>query len=58
MELAGSSCRGGSERVTDWTLDAAHADISEGEKVWWADLEYAPRSVWMVETSGEIVRIH
>jgi hypothetical protein len=47
----------GSERATGWTRGATHPDIPDRDNVWWADLEYAPRSVWVVEDNGAIVRI-
>lgn len=47
----------GSEGVTAWTKGADHKDIPEPEKVWWADLDFAPRSVWSVSQDGGITRI-
>ena len=47
----------GSERVTRWTKGVTHKDIPEPEKVWWADLSFAPRSVWSVAKDGAITRI-
>ena len=47
----------GSERVTGWTKGATHKDIPEPEKVWWADLDFAPRSVWLVGKDGDFLRI-
>ena len=47
----------GSERVTNWKKGAAHPDIPEAQKVWWADLDFAPRSVWSVGRDGQITRI-
>jgi hypothetical protein len=47
----------GSERVTGWTVGADHPDVPEPEKVWWVDLDFAPRNVWMVEPGGEVTRI-
>ncbi|HEY3323545.1 MAG TPA: LamG domain-containing protein [Planctomycetota bacterium] len=38
----------GSERVSGWKKGATNKDIPEPEKVWCADLDYAPRSVWLV----------
>ncbi len=46
----------GSEHVRGWRQGSDHADIPEGEKVWWVDLDWSPRNVWMVE-DGEITRI-
>jgi hypothetical protein len=47
----------GSERVTGWKKGATHKDIPEPEKVWWADLDFAPRSVWLVRNDGDFLRI-
>ena len=47
----------GAERVTRWTKGASHRDIPEPEKVWWADLDFAPRSIWSVGKNGEITRM-
>jgi Concanavalin A-like lectin/glucanases superfamily len=47
----------GSERVIAWKKGAGHKDIPEPEKVWWADLDFAPRSVWSVSPDGQITRI-
>ena len=54
---AGEAVLCGSETVTDWRKGADHEDIPEADKVWYTDLDYAPRCVWMVAESGEIVRI-
>src|SRR6185295_5074669 len=35
----------GSERVVLWNKGATHKDIPDPEKVWWADVDFAPRSV-------------
>jgi hypothetical protein len=47
----------GSERITGWKRGAVHKDIPEPEKVWWADLNFAPRSLWLVRKEGDFVRI-
>lgn len=46
----------GSETVSGWENGADHADIPQKEEVWHADLDFAPRSVWMVE-DDKITRI-
>ena len=46
----------GSERVTGWKRGAENKDIPEGDKVWYADLSFAPRCVWEVKDK-EIERI-
>ncbi|MDH7569639.1 MAG: laminin G domain-containing protein, partial [Armatimonadota bacterium] len=40
-----------------WTRGADRKEIPEPEKVWWRDLDFAPRNVWMVNAKGEITRI-
>jgi hypothetical protein len=47
----------GSERVTVWHNGADRKDIPEPEKVWWAELAFAPRCVWDVGADGTITRI-
>src|SRR4029077_11448824 len=47
----------GSERVITWEKGADHKDIPEPEKVWQADLDFAPRGVWSVSPAGQITRI-
>jgi hypothetical protein len=47
----------GSEQVTGWTTGTDHPDIPQAAKVAYADLDFAPRNVWLVEDDGEIVRI-
>lgn len=54
---AGEAVLCGSERVMRWTKGAMHKNISEPEKVWWADLDFAPRSLWSVAKGGAITRI-
>ncbi|MFP4058633.1 MAG: LamG-like jellyroll fold domain-containing protein [Candidatus Brocadiia bacterium] len=46
----------GSQRVAGWKQGADHPDIPQGEKVWHADLAFAPRRVWMVD-DGEVTRL-
>jgi len=47
----------GSERITGWKKGADHPDIPEPGKVWVADLDFAPRSVWLVRKEGDYFRI-
>jgi hypothetical protein len=47
----------GSEAVTGWKKGADNNLIPEPEKVWHADLEWAPRNVWMVGKDGAVTRI-
>src|ERR1043166_3650824 len=53
----GEAVLSGSERVLGWKKGATHKDIPEPEKVWWADLDFTPRSVWSVGKDGSITRI-
>lgn len=47
----------GSEAITGgWTRGADHQDIPDKDKVWYKDIDFAPRNVWLVEGS-EITRI-
>ncbi len=46
----------GSEVVTSWRRGAGHPDIPDPELVWYADLDFHPRNVFMVD-GNEIVRI-
>lgn len=54
---AGEAVLCGSERVTGWKKGATHKDIPEPEKVWYADVDFAPRSVWLVRKEGDYFRI-
>lgn len=47
----------GSEAVTGWKKGADNPAIPEPEKVWQADLDWAPRCVWMVGKDGAVTRI-
>ncbi|HLX61491.1 MAG TPA: laminin G domain-containing protein [Planctomycetota bacterium] len=47
----------GSEQVLNWKKGAENKDIPEPEKVWYADLDFAPRSVWLVKKEGDFFRI-
>lgn len=47
----------GSEQVTGWKKGADNALIPEPEKVWYADIDWAPRNVWMVGEDGVVARI-
>ena len=47
----------GSETVTGWKQGASSDLIPEPEKVWYVDLDWAPRNVWMVGKDGAVTRI-
>lgn len=47
----------GSEAVTGWKQGVTNTLIPEPEKVWFVDLDWAPRTVWMIGKSGAVTRI-
>jgi len=47
----------GSEAITGWKQGAENTLIPEPEKVWYVDLNWAPRNVWMVGKDGAVTRI-
>ncbi len=47
----------GSEAVTGWKQGTDNNLIPEPEKVWYVDLNWAPRNVWMVGDDGAVTRI-
>jgi Concanavalin A-like lectin/glucanases superfamily len=47
----------GSEAVTGWKKGADNPLIPEPQKVWYVDLNWAPRNVWMVGQDGAVTRI-
>lgn len=47
----------GSEAVTGWSKGADNALIPEPQKVWYVDLDWAPRNVWMMDRQGAVTRI-
>jgi hypothetical protein len=47
----------GSEAATGWKQGADSTLIPEPEKVWYVDLDWAPRNVWMVGKEGAVTRI-
>jgi hypothetical protein len=53
----GEAVLAGSERVNRWTRGADHKDIPDPGKVWFADIDFAPRCVWMVDDAGQVTRI-
>jgi hypothetical protein len=54
---AGPAVICGSEAVTGWKRRAGNTLIPEREKVWYVDLDWAPRNVWMVGKTGAVTRI-
>ena len=47
----------GSEPVTGWSKGAGNALIPEPEKVWWVDLDWAPRNLWMIAKDEVVTRV-
>ncbi len=47
----------GAEAVTGWKKGADNRFLPEPEKVWYVDLDWAPRNVWMVGNDGVVTRI-
>ncbi len=47
----------GSEAVTGWRQGADNTLIPEPEKVWYVDLDWAPRNVWLVGKEGAVTRL-
>jgi len=47
----------GSEAVTGWKQGTDNAHIPEPQRVWYVDLSWAPRNVWMVGKDGTVTRI-
>jgi len=47
----------GSEVITGWKQGADNMLIAEPGKVWYVDLDWAPRNVWMVGKDGAVTRI-
>jgi hypothetical protein len=47
----------GSEIVSGWTKGSDNNLIPDPEKVWHADLTWAPRNVWMVDKVGAVTRV-
>jgi hypothetical protein len=47
----------GSEAVTGWKKGADNTLIPEPEEVWYVDLNWAPRNVWIVGKDGAATRI-
>lgn len=46
----------GSEVVTGWQKGRTHAKIPEGNEIWYADLDYAPRNIWATR-KGKVFRV-
>ncbi len=47
----------GSEVVRGWKIGADNPLIPEREQVWYADLDWAPRNVWVVDEDGGVTRL-
>ena len=53
----GPAVLAGSERVTGWIRGADHPKIPDPQTVWRAAVDFAPRSLWLVESDGRSRRI-
>lgn len=53
----GSAILAGSQRVTNWSRGADHAKIPEPGAVWKTPLDFAPRTLWMIQSDGTSLRI-
>ena len=53
----GPAVLAGSEKVSGWEK-GGHLKSPETEKIWHADLPFAPRAVWMVSKDGTIRRLN
>jgi len=42
----------GAQQVTHWTQGSDRSDMPDGTKVWYADLDFAPRAVWQIAKDG------
>ncbi|HBC86064.1 MAG TPA: hypothetical protein DCZ94_03830 [Lentisphaeria bacterium] len=47
----------GSEIATGWKKGADNKDIPEKDKVWYTDLKFAPRCVWIVNKDNSVKRL-
>ena len=45
----GEAIISGADPVVGWTLGSDHPDIPEGKRVWYADIGFAPRTLWSVD---------
>lgn len=53
---AGEAVICGSEIVEGWKKGRTNEKIPEGAEIWYADLDYAPRNIW-IENKGSVTRI-
>ncbi|MCX7846837.1 MAG: hypothetical protein N2595_02225 [bacterium] len=53
----GEACLAGSELVTNWQR-GAHPRMPIPDHVWYADLPFAPRAVFLVDPTGAITRLN
>jgi len=54
---SGEAILSGSETVGSWKKGATHKNIPDRGKVWWADLNYSPRYVWVVDQQGKVTNV-
>ncbi|MCU0871857.1 MAG: LamG domain-containing protein [Pirellulaceae bacterium] len=53
----GPAILAGSQVVTGWSKGATHPKIPEPAAVWQATLDFAPRTLWMVDAHGAATRL-
>ena len=53
----GPAILAGSQVVTSWSKGASHAKIPESAAVWQATLDFAPRTVWIIDARGAAKRL-
>ena len=53
----GPAILAGSQPVSEWTRGADHPAIPEPETVWRAKLDFAPRTLWIIDGDGIATRI-
>ncbi len=53
----GPAILAGSQPVTGWSRGADRSEIPEPQAVWKATLDFAPRTVWMIDSTGKAMRI-
>jgi hypothetical protein len=54
---AGPAVICGSEKVKGWKRGTENTLIPDPDKIWWVDLDWAPRNVWTVAKAGVVERM-
>ncbi len=53
----GPAILAGSQTVSDWTRGARHTAIPEPQSVWRAELDFLPRTLWIIDAQGTATRL-